>query len=632
MQETYWATPRATYAERRQQYLEFCAAHDEESWLGKYARIGFFSQIARLELGQPVDEAAFQATLEFIDSRADCCDFSVGGLLRVLYLYRESPLLSPDLLAAIEDRILKFKYWWDEVGGDNRRCYWTENHQIIFHSDELLAAQLYPHAIFDNSGKDAAYHIDHALNLIRRWFDYRAKFGFSEWLSNCYFEEDLLALVNLHDFSQQPDIRHKAKVCIDMLMFEMALHTYRGIMGSTHGRTYPRLIKGARREDATNTARLMFGMGLYNNPSNMGTVPLATSTYRCPQIIEKIAADLDSPHLFKERHSIEIADAPKYGLKFDDLIDGHLYWSIQDYIHDSIYDLAQETRGKFGIMLYEDYLQRYYQVWNWQAQEYGKIIDRNIDCHGMTEVHIQTYRTPHYMLSCAQSYRPGKPGYQQHPWQATLDPDAVVFTNHPGSEDETARPNFWGGNGILPRAAQHENVLVCIHHLPPGDPHPYSHAYFPRAAFDEVVEQGGWVCGRKGESYIALYSQHATRWLEDRYDDSHPIIERRADALDNIWVCEMGDAAHWGSFQQFVAAITSAPKTCNGLNVSYKSPSVGAVEFGWHGDLKVAGAVVGFHNYPRFDNPYCHTEFGETRYRIAYAGDELLLDFEAVTA
>ena len=159
--------------------------------------------------------------------------------------------------------------------------------------------------------------------------------------------------------------------------------------------------------------------------------------------------------MFKERHSIEIADAPQYGLgSFDSLEDGHLYWSIQDYIHEAIYDLARNRRARrLGSCCTKDYLQRYFQVWNWQVEQYGRIVDRNIDCHGMTEVDIQTYRTASYMLSCAQSYRPGKPGYQQHPWQATLGPDAVVFTNHPGSNDEIARPNFWAGNGIL-RAAQ----------------------------------------------------------------------------------------------------------------------------------------------------------------------------------
>ena len=376
----------------------------------------------------------------------------------------------------------------------------------------------------------------------------------------------------------------------------------------------------------------MFGMGIFTNTTNLGTVPLATSPYRCPDVLVNIAADLDEPRLFKERHSIEIADAPKYGLSFDNLEDGHLYWSIQDYIHDSIYDLAQETRGKFGIMLYEDYLQRYYQVWNWQAAEYGKIIDRNIDCHGMTEVHIQTYRTPHYMLSCAQDYRAGKPGYQQHPWQATIDPDAVIFSNHPGSDDEQARPNYWGGNGILPRAAQHENVLACIHHLPADDPFPFSHAYFRKDAFDEVVEQGNWIFGRKGQSYAAIYSQHETRWLEDRYDDAHPIIELRADAHDNIWLVEMGDGTQWDSFERFVSAISGAEINCDRLDITYQSPTIGRFEFGWHGDLRVAGETVEIHNYPRFDNPYCQTEFGETRYEIRQNDETLILDFEAVKA
>ena len=620
--DNYRFVPAGTFEERRKAYLEFCASQSPGG------RTGFFSQIARLELGQDVDESPILEALEFVDSRADCCDFSVGGLLRILYLYRSSPYISRELVSSIEERILNFKYWWDEPKGNNHRCYWTENHQIIFHSDELLASQLFPQATFTNSGQNASYHTRHALHLIRRWFDFRARFGFSEWLSNNYFEEDLLALVNLHDFAHQPDIRHQAQACIDMLLFEMALHTYRGIMGCTHGRTYPRLIKGARNEDATNTARLMFGMGLYNNPANLGTIPLATSPYRCPSIFEKIAADLDAPLLFKERHSIEIADAPKYGLAFDDLEDGHLYWSIQDYIHESIYDLAQQTRQIYGVMLYEDYLQRYFQVWNWQADQYGQIVDRNIDCHGMTEVHIQTYRTSSYMLSCAQSYRPGKPGYQQHPWQATLSPDAVVFTNHPGSNDERSRPNYWAGNGILPRVVQHENVLISIHHVPADDPYPFSHAYFPRDAFEEVVQRSQWVFGRNGEGYIGLYSQYPLRWLKDQYDEDHPIIELRVDSPRNVWIIEMGDESCWGSFASFVEAVSAAPVKAVGLEVTFVSPSVGQVQFGWKSPLLVGGSEVDIHAYPRFDNPYCQVEFTARQYNIQYDGQTYHLDFD----
>lgn len=626
MQDVYWSKPQGTFEARRRQYLEFCAAQPVDNWLSKYSRTGFFSQIARLELGRdPVDEHPFREAIAFVDSRKDCCDFSVAGLLRVLYLYHDSPLISRELIADIEACVLRFKFWWDEAGGDNRRCYWTENHQIIFHADELLAAQLFPDKTFENSGKDAAYHRDHALHLIRRWFDFRARFGFSEWLSNCYFEEDLLALVNLYDFAQQPDIKHLARQTIDLLMFEMALHTYRGIMGSSHGRTYAWLIKGARREDATNTAKLMFGMGLYNNPANLGTVMLATSAYRCPPIFERIAADLDAPRLFRERHSLNMEDVPHYGLSYDSLEDGHLYWSIQDYTHQSVYDLAQRTRQTFGIMLYEDYQTRYDQVLDWQMAEYGEVIDPNVDCHGMTEVHIQTYRTPYYMLSCAQDYRAGKPGYQQHPWQATLGLDAVIFTNHPGSNDEIARPNYWAGNGILPRAAQHQNVLVCVHHVPKDDAFPFSHAYFPRAAFDEVLERGQWVCARIGQAYVALHSQHPARWLAD---ENQQHIELRADSPDNIWVLELGDAAQWGTFAHFAETIMASAITFDGLNVAYTSPSLGVITFGWQGVLRVAGDAVDLHNYPRFDNPYCQAEFGVRQYMIRYGDEEHRLSFE----
>lgn len=621
MDDIYWSEPHETYEQRRQRYLEFCAAQSSGG------RTGFFSQIARLELGQGVDEAPIREGIAFVDSRQDCCDFAVGGLLRILYKYRESPCIAPELIVDIEACLLRFKYWWDEPAGDNNRCYHTENHQIIFHSDELLAGQYFEARIFQNDGKDGKYHIDHARHFITRWFDFRARFGFSEWLSNCYFEEDLLALVNLYDFARDAEVRRQAGLLIDVILFEMALHTYRGVFGCTHGRTYTRLIKGGRREDAANTAKLMFGMGLFNNPHSLGTVSLATSGYRCPPIIAAIAGDVQEPLLFKERHSFNVADAPKYGLSYDDMEDGHLFWSIQDYLHPHVFVLSQRMSAEYGVRLHEDYEARYQALFQWQIDRYGEIVDPNMDCHAMTEVHIQTYRAPDYMLSCAQDYRPGKPGYQQHTWQATLGIDAVVFTNHPGAADEISRPNYWAGNGVMPRATQHRNVLVCIYHVPPDDAFPFSHAYFPRAAFDEVVERGNWVFARKDDGYIALYSQHPVRWLADI---DGVIVEARADASDNVWLIEMGRRADWGDFAAFVEAIALSPVDCGGLHIGYESPSLGPLDFGWTGPLHIAGQVIALHDYPRFDNPYCQCTFTAPQIHIRRGAASLTLDFRVV--
>ena len=54
MQDTYWSEPQAAYDERRRLYISYCAAHSPGE------RTGFFSQIARLELGLAPDEEAIQ--------------------------------------------------------------------------------------------------------------------------------------------------------------------------------------------------------------------------------------------------------------------------------------------------------------------------------------------------------------------------------------------------------------------------------------------------------------------------------------------------------------------------------------------------------------------------------------------
>jgi hypothetical protein len=613
--DTYWSEPRSDFETRRGMYLEYCSSG------ARPGRNAIFSQIAVLELGKgPVDETIFREAIEYVYSNKDCNDFVVAGFLRILYLYRESPLLSRKLIAEMEECVLRFKYWWDGPGTDDR-CYHTENHQIIYHMCELLAGQLFPDRVFENSGKTGRHHIGHALHLIRRWIGFRRKFGFSEWLSNCYFDHDLMAVANLRDFAEAADVRVQAEMMMDVLLFEIALHSYRGVFGSTHGRTYSPMIKGGRGEHTQSIAKLMFGMGTFNEPDSVGSVTLATSGYRCPPIIRKIAADLDRPVLAKERHSINIEDAPKYGLSYDDVEDGQLYWSIQDYIHPNVIDLSRRMSETFGVRKFEKY-DDYAKQYAAQIEEHGKIVNPDL-CHkALTEVHIQTYRTGDYALSCAQDYRPGRGGYQQHIWQATLGIDAVAFTNHPGSDEEGGRPDFWAGNGVMPRAAQHRNVLVCVHCVPPDNPLPYSHAYFPKKNFDEVVQRDNWIFGRKGDGYIALYSQHKPKPMQD---------ELRAEYSSNIWVCEMGSRTDSGSFSEFVKAVISADISLKNLAVQYDSPSTGKVEFGWDGGLRVAGRPVELHNYERFDNPYCQSAFTSPQVFIKRGQEELRLDFAKST-
>jgi hypothetical protein len=634
-----------TYEERRRALLQLCTA-SQTAPAPRFLPLRIFNQIARLELGQPIEERVFRDAIAYVHSNRDCNDFILGGLLRILYLYGKTQALPSDLREEIRISVQRFRFWWDEPGADTR-CFWTENHQIIFHMDQLLAGQLYPDAVFQISARTGREHVAAALPRIRRWMGWRVRFGFSEWLSNAYFVEDLMPLVNLRDFAEQPDIRARAEMLIDLLLFEMAMHTRRGVMGCTHGRTYPRLIKGARNEDIATVCALELGTGVFNSVDNMAALSLATSGYRCPSVLAAIARDDERTSLCRERHSVNVEDAGRAGVSYDSDEDAPLFLSIQDYLNPLTL-ASQERVVRAGhiwqAQLYPQARDQYAK----QVARWGSVRYPWLDCHAMGEVHIHTLRTPDYLLSCAQDYRPGSPGYQQHIWQATIDADAVVFTNHPGSTDERSRPNFWAGNGILPRAVQHGNVVVCIHHVPLDDPYhfidvadgtrlhgdcvhvagtaplPYSHAYFPRTAFDEVVQRGHWTFGRKGDSYLALYSQNPTRWVRDAAGDD---LELRADASDNVWICEMGARRDGRGFAKWVATIAAATVRCDGLHVTYDSPSQRRLSVGWTGPLVVAGRETPVHGYPRYDNPYCGTVSNAEQLTIRHGGASLALDF-----
>src|SRR5215211_3847237 len=159
------------YAARRQTCLEAESAAARSRGNG---RAEVFHQIARLELSQgPLDEQLWRASIELVDARRDCADFALAGLLRVLYRYRASPLLAPEQRAELERAVLGFCYWYDQPGVGNM-CFHTENHQILFHSGELLAGQLFRGETFPNSGQSGAWHAAHGAELAHQWIDQRA--------------------------------------------------------------------------------------------------------------------------------------------------------------------------------------------------------------------------------------------------------------------------------------------------------------------------------------------------------------------------------------------------------------------------------------------------------------------------
>jgi len=637
--EPFSQTPIApTFAERQQMYYDWVLTQPTSDDRG-----GVWTDIVKLEAGaESINVASFQAALDFVNNREDPSDFAMTSLVRLYLLYAGTGKLTPEQAAAIKDALLNWKFWFNEPNTTYVEM-WTENHQILNHSIEYLAGQTFPDEIFTNNGQTGRWHMEHARALLLQWIELRARTGFSEWDSETYYPEDLAPLINLVDFANDPDIATRAAMMVDVILFDVAVDSFYGQYATSSGRITVGSIKSAN-GSMTTIAALAWGQGKFTTTSNMGAVALATSRkYEVPPVIQVLALDNPEEYLNYERHSFDVEDASLYGMDVNNINDIPLFWGMGEFTIPQVIAQTINTADAWNLWHYPDFkdlkdIAKILQAIHGLPLA-SRLLDPDPNGTYMGEINKVTYRTPDYMLSSAQSFRPGEKGYQQHIWQATLSPYAVVFTTNPDSmrSDDKHRPSYWMGNGRQPRTVQYKNLLIALYRIPryPSAPKPlearhyaFTHAYFPKWAFDEVIEQDGWIFGRIGDGYIALYSDQPYQWVTEGPDADQELV---APGYQNVFICQMGRKAVDGPFENFVSAVISADLTVKDLQVFYDAPGLGMATVDWDSPFIVNGEDISLRNYPRFENSYSQVNFDSLHYVITFQGMSLVLDFEAGT-
>ncbi len=550
--------PYGTYEERRQEALNDAARREDD----------IFAEIAKMELGRwpAVKAEVIAGAVEKINRREEGNDpyglarlmANLLGLLGMMHRYGKHPSFPEHLKRPLQKCILEFRYGMDEPGGDATR-FWPESHQVLLHTCEILAGQLYPRRTFASSGQSGRWHRERGEQRVISWLYKWGTAGFREWDSNYSFELIVSALAHLVDLARNRQVWELAAVTMDKVLFTLALNSYQGVFGSTHGCTSTPMIKSGRLESTAGISRLMWGMGVFNHHL-VGTVSLAyAQEYELPSLIADIAADLPEEMWNREHHAREPQEWPD------------------------------------GVS-------------------------------GPWEVNKVTYKTPDYMLCSAQDYYPGERGSQEHIWQATLGPEAVVFVTHPPcmSEKEGIQPNFWHGNLVLPRVAQWKDVLIAVHRLPENDWLGFTHAYFPVYAFDEHVLRDGWAFARKGEGYLALT---ASQGLELVRRGPGAYRELRSYGRDNVWLCHMGRAAQDGDFGQFQEKVLALGVAFEGSSVRCDTLRGQSLAFGWEGPLLVDGHEQPTAGSKHYENPYCVADWPASQMEIRFGDQALRLRF-----
>ncbi len=613
---------------------------------------------------------------------SDTTDFDLVALFNLWFRSDHGERLDPATADHIKGLMIGFKYWYDEPQPANtvdERWYWSENHQILYHAIEFLAGEEFPDATFTNDGKTGSQHADHARPLIEKWVEQRARYGFSEWYSNVYYREDLLATLALAEFADDDDVATRGAIASDLALYDLASHTFDGAFGATHGRTYKKDKMTALDEDTWDLSKLVLDESDLPYQSALDAVFLAAATkYRPPAVLGDIVADSGAAPpkgdaggvVETARHSLKLdplaavsKNPPRpQGLAFDDPANLMLWWGMGALTPWQTVVESTSEMTKYKMWQEEQFspFRSFEPIVKAASPDTLRNLARSLapklNLGLLSEANTYTWRSDGAMLSTAQDFRKGQASQQHHVWQATFSPEAQVFTTHPGSPTKAGvswheNSDDWTGSASLPRSVQMRNVNISIYaplfeskDALTGSYQEYTHAYLPQEKFDEVVRADNWTFARLGDEYLALYSWRTPSWVtyDSTFDTNGlklPYVWWANGGPNNVWKTGYGAKDGDGTFADFQQAITANQPVVRplgdpevnstGFDVDWTSPSQGPITFGWDKPLMVSGTDQPIADYPRIDSPWAQVPFDATDYVITGGKHSLHLDVTA---
>src|SRR5699024_3929883 len=120
-------------------------------------------------------------SLASIHARADCADFEVIALLLLWHRLPESRW-DERVREHVRAAVTGIRYWLDQPGLD-AMCFFTENHQFVWHVAQTLAGEAFPADRFAD-GRNGSTHAQEAAARTADWLGRKVDGAFSEFDSN----------------------------------------------------------------------------------------------------------------------------------------------------------------------------------------------------------------------------------------------------------------------------------------------------------------------------------------------------------------------------------------------------------------------------------------------------------------
>ena len=226
-----------------------------------------------------------QNSIERIIKRADCSDFRLTEIIWMYCLGKD--ILPSSLISQFKECMIGYRYWFTEKGNDVM-WFFSENHALSLHACEYIAGRLFPEETFSNSGMSGREHMEHALSMIRDWFDHVLKYGYTEWCSVNYLPVDMLGYMTLMKFSDNQEIDILCRKAMDMTFKFYAMQCHEGMLLGANGRAYINDVLSPT--DIQANAFCYFAWGTKYAPYGYKPTLYALLTeYECPKELQSIA-------------------------------------------------------------------------------------------------------------------------------------------------------------------------------------------------------------------------------------------------------------------------------------------------------------------------------------------------------
>jgi hypothetical protein len=487
-------------------------------------------------------------------------DFAAQKLCLAWRLFHGTEKLEADTAASIRRFFLENEF---------SSFHGSENHALLFRASRCVMGSAFTDETFRAYGRKGAEVAAEDTAWLKSYIRFRARRGWGEFDSSCYFLPAWESLTTLHDHAEDGELRELARKMLNVRLADQVVDSLNGMACGAQGRIYEKQALDHVAENTRPMHYLYFGNVPGHGLRSACVETLATS-FRPLPIIGCIERDRKTPYVNRERV----------------------------HLHNT-----QDCRPKAPL---SGSLRRY------------------------------TWYTPQCVLGAVQ-YQDPYPAdagcwyahHEQHEWDFsfTTGTTARIFTHHPGHPGP--EHGYWTGDlGCrCVSTFQHENVVLALYDIPEDQPYRFIHAWVPRAAFDALREEDGWVFVRSGEAFGALHLSDGYKWtISGAYADREVISTGSRKAV----VCEAGRVADYGSFEGFRSEVlaTRVRFDRNAMRLEYDSSRAGRVSMDRGSLRQVNGRDVDL-DYPSHDCPYLQSAWDSGVVRLIKGDREEVLDFGA---